>query len=147
MEWIQSIWDAVIADLVVSSIVALVFLFAGAVFNALVSGRKFKQQIADLEERLSQPITTNNVTNIYQGDKSVYQGDKSVYQALNAVHTEATGFLQEDRVQEDEVVYMRKPSATNIVGDVTEIRTLTQAEYDAIAKKGDTTLYLIVDER
>ena len=159
MEWFESILDEVIVDLVAASIVALVSLIAGAVVSALALDRRYKRQIADLETRLSQPITINNVTTIYQGDKSVYQ-------AVNAVREDATNIYRDDddddgddyddgadhddgdiEDQVDEAVYMRTPSATNIAGDVTEIRTLTQAEYDAIAKKGDTTLYLIMDER
>ena len=38
-------------------------------------------------------------------------------------------------------------SATELAGDVSEIRTLTQAEYDALAIKNETTLYLIAAER
>ena len=44
-------------------------------------------------------------------------------------------------------IYTGENRATNWTGDVTEIRTLTQAEYDAISTKRETTLYIIVDER
>ena len=42
-------------------------------------------------------------------------------------------------------VHVGDSSAMALTGDVTEIRCLTQAEYDALATKGDKTLYLIKD--
>ena len=43
-------------------------------------------------------------------------------------------------------VHVGDSSAVPLTGDVTEIRCLTQAEYDAIATKRDKTLYFIIKE-
>lgn len=104
MKSLESLLEAVLANVVASLVLVVVVAIVGAVLGQVVFGRNYKQRIAALEARLSQPTVVNNV----------YTGNKS---------------------------------ATEITGDVTEIRALTQAEYDALPKKNQTTLYLIVDER
>lgn len=43
-------------------------------------------------------------------------------------------------------VFAGEERSTGVTGDISEIRTLTQAEYDALANKNKTTLYLIVNK-
>ena len=42
--------------------------------------------------------------------------------------------------------HVGESSAMPLTGDVTEIRCLTQAEYDAIATKKEKTLYFIIND-
>ena len=107
MDWLESIRDAVIANLATTLVLTVVGGIVLGILGALKFGPNYKQRIASLEARPSQPIEINNINNIYTGERS----------------------------------------APNIMGDVTEIKTLTQAQYDAISNKSDSTLYLIVDKR
>ena len=104
MEWVKSILDAVMANIAASLVLVVLAGIAGAVLGTLLFGQNYKQRIAALESRISQPMIVNNV----------FAGNRS---------------------------------ATELSGAVTEIRVLTQAEYDALARKNETTLYLIVDKR
>lgn len=102
MKWLSSLRDAVMANLVVAGVAAVVGAVLSAVLGPLLFGQDYKERIAALEARLSQPTVINNV----------YVGSKN---------------------------------ATELTGDVTEIRRLTLAEYNALPTKNDTTLYLIVE--
>ena len=118
MEWLVDMLGAVAAQIVAGLVLLLLGGTLGAVLGPLVFGRNYKQRIVNLEQKIS-----------------------ALEQRLIAL---------EARVSQPIVinnVISGNERARNWTGDVTEIRTLTQAEYDALATKSETTLYLIRAQR
>ena len=154
--WLQSIFDAVVAN-IVSHLV--IFVVGGLILGGLslfVFGRGYKERIAALEARPSQTVNQH----FYYGEKSATElaGAGVGFRTVPSFRSDAP---DDDPPDNEEVSFMRKPPqvhdlgvrepAPEIYGDsalpVTEILALSQAQYDALPTKSESTLYVITDSR
>ena len=151
--WLQSISDAVVANIVSYLVIFVGGLILGGL-GLVVFGRRYKERIAALESRPSQAI----VNNFYYGERSAaeFAGVGVRFQTA----TSDRGGPPDEPPDDEEIAYMRErpqvhnlsvreppaPVYGNSVLPVTKILALSQAQYDALPTKSDSTLYLIVDK-
>ena len=134
---LQSILDEIVANIVIYVAVLLVGALLG-VLGTLMFGKNYKKRIAALEAR-SSPHTGGSTT-IFK--KNIFIGDRSVTEiAGNVYNLRVAGDPWDARGDDDDASEAESDSTLR----VTDIQALTQAEYDALPTKNETTLYLTVD--
>ena len=147
--WLQSIFDAVVAN-IVSHLV--IFFVGGLILGGLslfAFGRGYKERLAALEARPSQTI-----------NQHFYYGERSAAELAGAgVGFRTVASFRGNAPDDEEVAFMRKPPQVHDLGvrepapeiysdsalPVTEILSLSQAQYDALPTKNESTLYVITD--